>query len=35
MPGLVVALVLLYLWLLYETKWLKIQLPQYIAPRPK
>jgi hypothetical protein len=32
MPGLIVALVLLYVWLLYETKWLRVQLPIHISP---
>ena len=29
MIGLIVALVLLYVWLLYETKWLTIRLRQH------
>lgn len=33
MPGLIVVLVLLYVWLLYETKWLKTRLPQYFKPK--
>jgi len=28
MPGLIIALVALFVWLLYETKWLTIRLPQ-------
>ena len=28
MPGLIAALVALFVWLLYETKWLTIRLPQ-------
>ena len=28
MPGLIVALVALYVWLLYETRWLTIRLPK-------
>jgi len=32
MPGLIVALVLLYVWLLYETKWLRVRLPQCVVP---
>ena len=26
--GLLIALVALFIWLLYETKWLRIRLPQ-------
>jgi hypothetical protein len=26
--GLIIALVALFIWLLYETKWLKIRLPR-------
>lgn len=33
MPGLIVALVLLYVWLLYETKWLRVQLPMHATTR--
>ena len=28
MPGLIAALVALFVWLLYETKWLTIRLPR-------
>jgi hypothetical protein len=28
MPGLIAALVALFIWLLYETKWLTVRLPK-------
>ena len=29
--GLIIALVAMFIWLLYETKWLTIRLPQYVS----